>query len=142
MHRSHALFGYKRPGLILLAIPSVPAADIATAFLRGLICSGVSRRVFSVLWALFSRSDAITGAFKAPPPGLFIHPPQHLVPGGQHGREPRGPRLLQAHPCENTRLPAAVHIVQRVSLVPRRHKSQITLPEMGSIRQWPGSFSS
>ena len=66
MHRSHALFGYKRPGLILLAIPSVPAADIATAFLRGLICSGVSRRVFSVLWALFSRSDAITGAFKAP----------------------------------------------------------------------------
>ena len=24
-----------------------------------------------------------------PPPGLFIHPPPHIVPGGQHGREPR-----------------------------------------------------
>ena len=140
MHRSHALFGYKRPGLILLAIPAVPAADIATAFLRGLICSGVSRRVFSVLWALFSRSDAITGAFKAPT-WSFYTPATAPWPGGQHGREPRGPRLLQAHPCENTRLPAAVHIVQRVSLVPRRHMSQITLPEMGSIRQWLGSFS-
>jgi len=88
MHRSHALFGYKRPGLILLAIPSVPAADIATAFLRGLICSGVSRRV-SPCYGHSSPGPMQSPVHSRPPPGLFIHPPQHLVPGGQHGREPR-----------------------------------------------------
>src|SRR5262245_16104011 len=118
MHWSQALFWIQEARVILLAIPSVPAADIATAFLRGLICSGVSRRVFSVLWPLFSRSDAMTGAFKAPT-WSFYTPATAPCARWTTWARAAGPRLLQAHPCEDTRLPAAVQIVQRVSLVPR-----------------------